>query len=56
MKFPGRSRIFPIGFGIPEVAARATDDLWFAIAIDVGEGGRFVVNDLQDECQANRRD
>src|SRR5712675_2025288 len=49
MKLPGSSRIFPIGFGVSEVTAGATDDLGLAVAVDVGEGRRFVVHDIEDD-------
>ena len=49
MEFPRSSRIFPICFGVSEVAAGATNDLGFVIAIDIGECRRFIINDVEDD-------
>src|SRR5580765_887178 len=49
MKLPRRGRIFPIGFRIPKEAARAANNLWFAIAINVRKSGRFVVNHIEND-------
>src|SRR5580765_7591732 len=48
MKFPGSARVFPIGFGVAQIAARAANDLGFAVPSDIGEAGRFVVENVED--------
>ena len=49
MKRPGRFRMFPIRRGVADVASRATEDLWLAIAVDVGESWRFVIEHVEND-------
>src|SRR5690349_11241067 len=49
MKLPGSAGIFPVGFGIPQMATGTADDFWFPVARDIGKAGRFVVEDVEND-------
>src|SRR5882724_9883843 len=43
MKFPWPGRFGPVRFSIAVRAFGTTDELRFAVAVDIGESGRFIV-------------
>src|SRR5581483_970963 len=48
MEFPRLGGIAPIRGGVAEIAAGVANDVGLAVAVDVGEGGRFVVHHVKN--------
>ena len=47
MKRPWRRRVLPIGLGVADVAARATEDFGLAVAGNVHEARGLVIDDVR---------
>ncbi len=49
MKFPGRRRVLPVRLGVADVSLGAAEDFGLAVAGDVHETGRLVIQFIEDD-------